>query len=57
MPRIDIDIDEVLGESDSAVCVLIDTDEYWLPLRCCTVDEENKTVRVPESLALEKGMI
>ena len=54
---VDIDFDRVVHRTAAAVLLEIDGEDVWLPLSAVEIDEDNKTVTMPERLANEKGLI
>lgn len=52
---IDLDIDDILAETDKAWLVSIGGDEHWLPKSMCEI--YNDQVTMPEWLAEKKGLI
>ncbi len=55
------DIIEIAGElrreTEKAYLLFDGTREAWLPKASCEWDEKDKTMQMPEWLALEKGLI
>ena len=55
--KINIEYDEIVRETDAAICVKIDGKDHWLPKSQIEHDEAGKTVSVPEWLALNQGLV
>jgi len=53
---IDIHYDELLHETYNAWLLEIWDEEIWFPKSQCDLDEENKTITIPEWLAEKKGL-
>ncbi|KKK79902.1 hypothetical protein LCGC14_2828880 [marine sediment metagenome] len=53
---VEIDIDEIVRESEDAILVAIDTEEIWIPKS--QIDEyDDNQVSVKEWIAIEKGLV
>lgn len=58
MSRVTIDFDEVVHETDEAVKLRIGETVVWLPKAVCRdLDEQDGTVEVYESVAIDKGLV
>lgn len=55
MEMVDIDVDQLVRETDAAWLFIIAGEGYWLPKSQCTFDGDDR-VCVPEWLAIEKGL-
>ena len=59
---IHLDVEKIVKITDSAMLVLIDSEEFWLPLsqvddsESFQEDDENITVSVTEWIAKQKGL-
>ena len=52
-----IDYEEIINTSLQAIRFRIDGRPHWLPRREILVDEEEKTVTMPEWLAVNEGIV
>jgi len=53
-----IDFDELVHQTDDAYKLAIDDRFVWLPKSVCQdLDEDDGTVEIPESMAIEKDLI
>lgn len=54
---IQIEFDEVGAETEAAVQIRIDGEDFWLPKSQCRIYEKSKKAYMPEWLAEDKGLI
>jgi hypothetical protein len=54
---IDLDFDDVEFETEEAWLLVIGNLLKWLPKNQCSLDRDEKTVAVPEWLAIREGLV
>jgi hypothetical protein len=55
--RVDYDENRGLSKSGLAVHLVINGKSYFFPLSCTTVYEKRNVIYMPESMAVEKGLV
>ena len=53
---VEIDFDEVVHETASAVLIRIDKDEHWIP-ESQIKQQYDTSLEIPEWLAIEEGLV
>jgi len=53
----DIEYDSIVHETEKAVQFSIGGKKVWLPKSVIEIDEDNKTVVMPEQLAIDKELV
>ena len=54
---VDIIYEHLIRETDHALLVRIDGVDVWLPKSCTWIDADEKTLTIPEALAVQKELI
>jgi hypothetical protein len=58
---VEISFEELVRETPAAFLLKMEEgifgEKVWFPKSQCTLDEETKTIEVPEWLAIEKGLV
>jgi hypothetical protein len=58
VPRLtDITYDDIAHETEKAWLFIIDGEEQWIPKSIAELDEDSKTVTIPERWAVDKGLV
>ncbi len=55
--EVTVDFDHLIRETPHALLVRIDGTDIWLPKACTWLDNDEKTITIPESLAIQKDLI
>jgi len=54
--QMELEYDNILKETISAVLLVIEGDEYWMPKSQIILDKKDQTIELPIWLAKQKGI-
>jgi hypothetical protein len=57
MKLVDLEYDEIKHETEKAYLFVIDGKDVWLPKSVVQINETDKEVTLPESLAIDKELV
>jgi hypothetical protein len=57
MKLVDLEYDEIKHETEKAYLFVIDGKDVWLPKSVVQVNETDKEVTMPESMAIDKELV